>query len=830
MSDSAPHSDSHCYHCHLPIEDGRVWTAQINGEDRPMCCPGCKTVAEAIAGGGLTNYYQYRTEPASQQQPDQRLLQELELMDRDDIQADFVRTLQDEGLREANLLIEGITCAACIWLLENHISSQPGVESFSVNLSTHGAELRWDPETTSLSKLLLAVHQIGYKPHPWRSDHQEHLLRKEQRQAIRRLAVAGIGAMQVMMYAIALYAGAIQQDMDAQYQSLIRWVSALVSTPVVIYAAAPFFQAAWRDIKVRHLSMDVPVAIAIGGSWIASLWATWQGGGEVYYDSVSMFTFFLLLGRFLEMRARHRTSRSGQTLHNLMPASCLRFEEDRFVRVPVRDLKPGDKVRVLVGEAMPADGILLSGHTSVNESALTGEYMPVTRREGETVMAGSLNIEQPIELEVKQTGQETRISTIVRLLNRAAAEKPQVAGLADRIASWFVGAVLLTAVVVFCAWTWLGSDHAFWITLSVLVVTCPCALSLATPTALTAATGTLQKAGLLVTRGHVLETLDQVTHVVFDKTGTLTAGQLTLKEIHPCYGINLTKTELMNIASALEQHSEHPIARAFDAKIQLQADQVKTFTGEGLEGVIDGRLYRIGKPEFAVPGQNLSPPENEGQWLLLAEQENPICWFRLDDQLRPEAPGLVKQLQQLGLKVELLSGDREPVVAAMAEKLGIDRYQGAMSPDQKMQRVSELQEGGARVLMVGDGINDVPVLARADISLAMGEATDLARTSADAVLMQGGLTHISTALGIARQTRHIIRQNLGWALLYNLLALPLAAAGWIAPWMAAIGMATSSLIVVGNASRLSRMPVNQSAGKDTHQDPVLQQSPRGVAS
>ena len=233
---------SQCFHCHLPIRDDMVWKAHIDGEDRDMCCPGCKTVAEAIAGGGLTNYYQYRTEPGQRQQPDQRLLQELELMDREDIQADFVRSHSENGLREASLLIEGITCAACIWLLEHHVSKQPGVDTFSVNLSTHGAELHWNPEQIKLSQLLLAIHEIGYKPHPWRSDHQEHLLRKEQRQSIRRLAVAGIGAMQVMMYAIALYAGAIQQDMDAQYQIFIRWVSALISTPVVIYAAAPFFR------------------------------------------------------------------------------------------------------------------------------------------------------------------------------------------------------------------------------------------------------------------------------------------------------------------------------------------------------------------------------------------------------------------------------------------------------------------------------------------------------------------------------------------------------------------------------------------------------------
>ena len=794
-----------CFHCHLPVSGTPPCHAEVDGIQQPMCCPGCKAVTEAIIAGGLDSYYQHRTDPGLRASTiSQRLREELQIYDREEIQKDFVSDYNDH-LKQASLLIEGITCAACIWLLEKHISSLPGTDRVNVNLSTHEALIVWQPEQTPLSEILLNIHQIGYKAHPWRADHQEALLKEENRRFIRRLALAGIGTMQVMMYAVALYSGAITNDMTDPYRDFIRYISAIVATPVIFYSAAPFFQAAWRDFKTRHLSMDVPVSIAIGGAYIASLWATCHGTGEVYFDSVSMFTFFLLTGRYFELRARHATSRAAMALQSLLPSSCLKKVNQEFVRVPVSELETGDCLRILPGDSVPADGILLQGQSRFDEAMLTGENHPVLHRCGDTVIGGSLNMENAIEIEVTRVGSETRMSAILELLKHARHDKPAIAIMADRVASWFVAVVLLVATTVYWYWSGTSAEDAFWITLSVLVVTCPCALSLATPTALTAATGYLHNLGFLITRGHVLEGLEKVNHVVFDKTGTLTRGHLELTETN-VLDERYTKEQLQELAAALEAHSEHPIARAFRTPTSQVCQSVTTFTGQGIEGIIDSHVYRLGQPGFSMHNQPAPDcPAGDDQWLLMARDQQPLCWFRItDDSTRPEARQVIQQLQKKGLQVTLLSGDQPVVVGKVAKELAISEWHAQASPDDKLAFIKVCQQRGDRLLMVGDGINDVPVLAGADISLAMGSASDLAKTSADAVLLANDLRRLFSALDLAHKTHRIIRQNLAWALVYNLCALPLAATGMIAPWMAALGMALSSLIVVGNALRLGR--------------------------
>ncbi|AMO57306.1 carbonate dehydratase [Endozoicomonas montiporae] len=816
----------HCFHCHLPIPGEPPFHTEIEGIQQPMCCPGCKAVAEAIIAGGLDNYYQHRTDPGLQAGTiTQRLQEELLIYDRDDIQKEFVLS-KDASLKQASLLIEGITCAACIWLLENHIGSLKGVDLISVNLSTHEAQVVWSPEQIPLSTILLHIHRIGYKAHPWRADRQEALLKEENRRFIRRLALAGIGTMQVMMYAVALYSGAITNDMSDPYRDFIRYISAIVATPVIFYSAAPFFKAALRDLRVRHLSMDVPVSIAIGGAYVASLWATLNGRGEVYFDSVSMFTFFLLTGRYLELRARHATSRAARALQNLLPSSCLKQVGEEYVRVPVAELQKSDLVRVLPGDSIPADGIITLGSSRFDESMLTGENRPVPHSLGDTVIGGSLNVENAIDFKVTQVGAETRMSAIMQLLNHARHEKPAIARMADRVAAWFVASVLIVATTVYWYWSGVAPEDAFWITLSVLVVTCPCALSLATPTALTAATGHLHQLGFLITRGHVLEGLEKINHVVFDKTGTLTRGNIELAEVR-MISPDHSKTDVLQIAAALEAHSEHPIAKAFRSRTSaMPAEQVRTHTGQGVEGVVNDTLYRIGRADFCLAGHSPAAPEGTDQWLMLSQRNTPLCWFRIkDDSLRSEAGNVISQLRRSGIKVTLLSGDQTAVVSSVAEQLNISHWQAEANPDDKLDFIKRQQQKGERILMVGDGINDVPVLAGADISLAMGSASDLAKTHADAVLLSNDLSRLLDARQLARKTRSVIRQNLAWSLLYNLSALPLAASGLIAPWMAAIGMALSSLLVVGNALRLSKQPAPERLqGTDPHDTTAVHQS------
>lgn len=806
---------SDCYHCGLPVPAGAHYPVTIDGQARAMCCPGCQAVASAIVDGGLENFYRFRADRNTRPEV-QEHQERWKVFDLPDVQADFV-IVTDEGLQQAQLLLEDITCAACVWLIEHHLQKNPAVKSVKVNATSHRCLITWDAQQLPLSQLMQSLASIGYNPQPASDDKQQELRKRESRQALMRLGVAGFGMMQVGMVAIALYAGALQ-GISSNWEHYLRWVSWLIATPVVFYSARPFFQAAWRSIKTRHLSMDVPVSIAIGGAYLASCWATMRGGGEVYFDSVSMFTFFLLLGRYLEMRARHHNSLQAGNMAQLMPLTATRLvtggvEEQETV--PLKALQSGDQVLVKAGETLPCDGRVLAGQSAVVEALLTGEPLPVPKHGGDSVAAGTLNTDSALTVAVTAVGAGTQLSAIERLVEQAQSEKPSQVTLADRLAGYFVGVVLVLSVLVFGIWTLLEPSRALWVTLSVLVVTCPCALSLATPVALTAATAYLRRLGLLVTRGHVIEGLPAITRVVLDKTGTLTQGQVSLVGVELCRH-KTDKTRILSVAKTLEQQANHPIARAFTEVEQVPALAVQSLrqvTANGVEGVIEGTRYRLGSEAFVselfaasyrdpVPApQTLDIGQ---QCLLLGDVSGPIAWFALSDPLRDSAAALIRQLHAQGCKVELLSGDKSGAVASLAQELGIDQYRAGASPDDKLARVQQLQAAGEKVLMVGDGINDVPVLSGADISVAMAAASDLAQTRADSVLLNGDLTLISHAIDTARNTRRIIRQNLSWALAYNGLALPLAAMGWVPPYAAAIGMSASSLVVIVNALRLNR--------------------------
>jgi Cu2+-exporting ATPase len=576
-----------------------------------------------------------------------------------------------------------------------------------------------------------------------------------------------------------------------------------------------------RDLRTRHLTMDVSVSLAIGSAYIAGIWTSITGVGELYFDAVGMFALFLLAGRYLERRARERTAAATAQLVNLLPASCLRMSDDgQSERILLSELRLGDRVLVHPGAILPADGKILEGQSSIDESLLTGEYLPQPRTLGDAVTAGTLNVEGALTVEVLALGQDTRLSAIVRLLDRAQAEKPRLAEIADRAAQWFLLLSLIAAAAIGLLWWELDSSRAFWIVLAMLVATCPCALSLATPTALTAATGTLHKLGLLLTRGHVLEGLNQIDTVIFDKTGTLTEGRLALRSIRVLGALD--SDQCLGLAAALENRSEHPIARAF-GRAPMAAEEVLSTPGLGLEGRVGEQRVRIGQPAFVcelsgcpVPAM----PEEPGQWLLLGDSRGALAWFVLDDRLRADAPALLAACKARGWRTLLLSGDSSPMVASVAFELGIDEARGGLRPDDKLQVLQQLHKEGRKVLMLGDGVNDVPVLAAADISVAMGSATDLAKTSADAVLLSNRLDALVQAFSLARRTHRVIIENLLWAGLYNGLMLPFAALGWITPIWAAVGMSLSSLTVVLNALRLTRMPGTPAASATPETRPL----------
>lgn len=792
-----------CYHCALPIPAGSRFTAVVLGEPRQFCCPGCQAVAASIVAGGLEHYYQHRSDTSANPEALPRQLQdELALYDRADVQQAFVRH-QDE-LSEATLMIEGISCAACGWLIEKHLRNVAGVAEARLNLSNHRLLVSWDDRQLPLSQLLAELRQIGYAAHPYQPDQAAERLAQENRSALRRLGVAGLLWFQAMMATMATWPE-FNIDLSPELHTILRWVALFLTTPIVFYSCAPFFKGAARDVRTRHLTMDVSVSLAIALAYGAGIWTAITGSGELYFDTVGMFALFLLTGRYLERRARERTAAATAQLVNLLPASCLRLDSvGNAERILLGELNQGDRVQVLPGSVIPADGRIVDGRSSVDESLLTGEYLPLARQVGDRVTGGTLNVESTLTVAVEAIGQDSRLSAIVRLLERAQSEKPRLAEIADRASQWFLLFTLVASAAIGLLWWQLDATRAFWIVLAMLVATCPCALSLATPTALTAATGTLHKLGLLVTRGHVLEGLNQVDTVIFDKTGTLTEGRLALRSILPLGA--LPADRCLALAAALENRSEHPIARAFGRTAE-PAEDVQTVPGLGLEGRFNGQQLRIGQATFvcALSGAQIPPvPEARGQWLLLGDRQGPLAWFGLDDRLRDDAPALLAACKARGWHTLLLSGDNSPMVAEVATQLGIDQAIGGLRPDDKLERLKALQAEGRKVLMLGDGVNDVPVLAAADISIAMGSATDLAKTCADAVLLSNRLDALVQAFDLARRTRRNIIENLLWATLYNGLMLPFAALGWITPVWAAIGMSVSSLIVVLNALRLTR--------------------------
>ena len=799
-----------CYHCGLPVPTGGRFVAPVLGETREFCCPGCQAVAQAIVDGGLESYYRHRSEPSANPEALPQILNdELALYDRAEVQQPFV---QHEGeLAEATLLVEGISCAACGWLIEKHLRTLPAVAEARLNLSNHRLQVRWADSQVPLSELLQTLRRIGYAAHPYRPDQAAQKLAEENRRALKQIGVAGLLWFQVMMATMATWPE-FNLDLSHSFHVILRWTALILTTPIVFYCCGQFFRGALRDLRTRHLTMDVSVSLAIGGAYLAGIWSTLTGEGELYFDAAGMFALFLLTGRYLERRARERTAAATAQLVNLLPASCLRLDaQDQAHRILLSELRVGERVLVQPGALLPADGRILSGQSSIDESLLTGEYLPQPRGVGDSVTAGTLNVEGPLSVEVRALGDDTRLSAIVRLLERAQSEKPRLAVLADQVAHWFLIGVLLISAVVGLVWWQLDSERAFWIVLSLLVATCPCALSLATPTALTAATGSLHKLGLLLTRGHVLEGLNQIDTVIFDKTGTLTEGRLTLRQILPLREEDGDRC--LALAAALENRSEHPIAKAF-GRAAHAAEQVESHPGLGLEGLVDQRRLRIGQPDFvcALSGQPAPAiPGDHGQWLLLGDEQGPLAWLVLDDRLRDDAPALLDACRARGWRILLLSGDSSPMVGEIARQLGIEDARGGLTPDDKLAVLKQLHGEGRKVLMLGDGVNDVPVLAAADISVAMGSATDLAKTSADAVLLSNRLDSLTRALPLARRTRRIIIENLSWAMLYNGLILPFAAIGWVTPAWAALGMSISSLLVVLNALRLARPPAGVGA-------------------
>ncbi|MFC0048746.1 heavy metal translocating P-type ATPase [Rheinheimera tilapiae] len=789
-----------CFHCHEPVPAGTDFHCEVLAETQVFCCAGCQAVAETIVAQGLSDYYKFRSKAASKANAIPAELQaQLTSYDSAEVLQDLTQQVGDA--QRIELSINGMSCAACAWLIERKLQQNSAVQRVSVNSGTARCELVWDAKTAPLSQILSQISELGYQGSPFVADLEEQNFQQELNAYLKRLAVSGIMTMQVMMLAFGLYFGEFS-GIEAQYEGYLRWVSLLLTLPVMAYAALPFSSSAWRALKARQLNMDVPITLALYYTFIASLYATVFDTGEVYFESVCMFVFLLQLGKFFEFRARKQARDATSNLLKVMPVSATLWDGEQGIATSARRLQSGDHILVKAGETIPADGLVESGISSADESMLTGEYKAVSKQAGDLVLAGSMNHDGILVVQVRSALTESRLGQIIALQQQTLHQKPAILEKTDRIARFFVQRLLVIATVTFCAWYfWIDADRAFWVTLSVLVATCPCALSLATPTAVTCALAQLNRKGILIKNQHVLDVLPKLSKIFFDKTGTLTQGRFSLTDLQiftPLYD----KAQLLNLMANLEQQSEHPIARAFSPFFQqaLPLENVSLSVGAGLSGVYQQQKLRIGRPDFC--GLDPQDPRLAGAQVCLSINGELAATVQLADQLRPEVSTLIPALLQRQLKLAILTGDASAAAPAVATQLGINELWQGCSPEQKVSAIQLSVQAGETVLMVGDGINDSPCFHAAHVSVALDSGTELSKNQADVVLLHNDLQQLQTLIDGARQAHRVVRQNLWWAAGYNLVIIPLAVCGFVSPYVAVIGMSCSSLLVVSNSLRL----------------------------
>lgn len=785
--------------------EGDKYPVTILNNTHNMCCPGCQAVASAIVANGLESYYEFRTEPAAKGDAAlDNTMSKLSVYDEPELQEEFV--FESGKHKQIQLTVEGITCAACGWLIEKQLAKVEGIKQVAVNVGARRAMVSWDEKHIKLSQILKQLKAIGYESLPFQADQHEASFQNEQKSYLKRLGLAGLMTMQVMMLAMAQYFD-LFGNIEAETTRYFNWISLVLTTPVVLYSGSVFYLSALKATLAKSINMDISITIAILSTYIAGLLAVNEPNAEVYFESICMFVFFLLISRFLEQRTRYKANQISSNMLKHIPVTAYKWLNGELVTVLAKQLRVDDLVLVKAGEIIPVDGIITEGQATIDESLLTGEFECVEKQKGAQVYGGTLNQLGVITVKVNKTLKYAMVNQILRLQETALANKPKVALMADRLSRHFGALVLLFTAITYAFWYWQDSPHAFWIAISVLVATCPCALGLATPSALTCAMAKLNKSGILLKRADALEQLTDISDIVFDKTGTLTRGEFSIQKAW--VADEAQRNALSSIAASLEVRSEHPIAKAFlDIKIESPHQHIDCFkvsVGSGISGLIENDLYELGSTHFIkMNTQGVMDEEIkksiQGASVILAKNKQIVAAFWLADKIKTDVAEVLSKLSSY--QTSILSGDSERNVNDIATKLGIGSTYAECSPAQKLTTIQHLQQQGKTVLMLGDGINDAPVLAAADVSVAVGNASDLAKNAADIILLNAQLDSLVLLLAMAKRTRRKILQNMAWAIGYNVLVLPLAMAGFLTPWMAALGMSISSIIVVYNSTRL----------------------------
>ena len=801
-----------CAHCLLPLRPEAAIRGGAHERELLFCCAGCRNVHALLVREGLDGFY-VRRSGWSPGPPDS-----LHAAPGDpDAFAACVRASGDA--LEAQMAITGIRCASCVWLIERYLGKKPGVRSIRMNYATHMATVRWDPSAADAGRIAGWIAELGYGAHPLAPGGADDALRLEKRDLLVRFGTSAFLSSQVMMITAGLYAGTFQ-GIEGPYRTWFNLLAVFLATPIVFYCGLPFLKGAVAGIRHRAPGMDVLVALGTLSAYLYSVVMA-ATGGEVYCDTAAMIVTLILLGRYLEASARGRASASLAGLVRLAPANARRLrhaggpESASPETVPADSLRPGDAIEIVPGSRIAADGRVAAGSSETDETMLTGESRPVPKAPGSAVYAGTLNGSGRLVVAVTGTGRETALARIVRAVEEAQARKAPIQRISEAVVRRFVPAVAAAAVLTFAAWLAAGrpAAAALLASVAVLVVACPCALGLAVPLAVHVGAASARSSGILVKGGDVLEAGAAVTTVLLDKTGTLTEGRLRLTD---AVGFGIARDELLRIAASLEAASEH----AFAAAVLREAPPgprpaVAGFhatPGMGVEGTIGGTRHFLGREAFLAARGVAMPPERGAQGRAMAEAGRTVAWLARAnavagllaavDTVRPAASGLVARLREDGYDVMMVTGDGEGVAARIAADAGLDRYVAGAAPAEKAEAVRAARRSGGRVLFVGDGVNDAPAMAEADVGMAMGRGTDVAIGSAGAVLTAGDLLLVRRFLSLSRRTMRVIRQNLWWAFSYNAVAIPLAAAGRITPVVSAALMAASSLIVAGNALRL----------------------------
>lgn len=783
-----------CFHCGLDVVSESSYHTNVLGKQQAFCCPGCCAVADAIVNNGLEDYYHYRSEfaaKASQNEGD--LLQKLKVFDDDNILQEFVESQDDAS--EIQLTISGINCAACGWLIEKQLVKLSGIIKVGVNVSARRASVTWNNPQLKLSQILSHIEKIGYQAKPFQPEQHEATFRQENKAFLKRLGLAGLMTMQVMMLNIGVFFD-LFGHIDAQTKQYFNWISLLLTTPVILYSASVFFSSAMRALRAKVVNMDVPITLALTLTYVSGVFSTIQNSGQTYFESICMLVFLLLISRYLEHSARYKASQLSANMLEYMPTTANLVSGSTITAVLAKVLVAEQQVLVKAGEMVPVDGVIVQGQGQLDEAMLTGEFDLVSKSAGQTVFAGTINQLGTLTIKVTKPLKNSMLNQISMLQNKALLSKPKIASIADQFSQYFVMAVLVISLTSYIVWLQIDASQALWITISILIATCPCALGLATPSALSCAVAHLNSKGILLKRADALEQISKVDWVALDKTGTLTEGKFTLADCICCE--HQQNSHCLEIAACLEQYSSHPIANAFsDIAIGHTVSNFSAKIGNGVMGDIDGVRYKLGSAHFIglhVPAQMHSCN------VFLATQDTLLCGFLLTDTIRKSSAELVETIKTKHLT--LLSGDIPSVVENVARSLNIPNWLAKQTPEDKLSVIQQAQANHHVVLMVGDGINDGPVLAQADVAVTLGTSSDLAKSSADVILLDNSLEKIGLVFSIAKRCKRKILQNMGWALGYNLFVLPLAVTGLLSPWMAVVGMSLSSLIVVVNSIRL----------------------------